>query len=269
MTTQHVLLIHGTWCNGGTWSEFATALKARGYTVHAPSLRHHGHPETNDIWGNAQQVSKIGLLDYVADLKALVETLDSPPIIIGHSVGALLAQLVATESPSAGVVLLGPAPNAGMFALYPSMAAAWLRYLPQWIAGKPMYPMSYKAWKKYICNQTPDNLSHDCYATLCAESGTMYREMVLWFADTKRAAKVDYGAVDAPVLVVTGSQDRCTVPRIGRVIAKKYGARGNYVELQGSDHMMTVGKYLPETLNAIDAWATKNELQASVSLEVS
>ena len=267
MTTQHVLLIHGTWCNGHAWGEFANALEACGFTVHTPSLRHHGSPETNDIWGNAQQVSKVGLLDFVDDLKALIETLDSPPIIIGHSAGTLLAQLVAARVPIAGLILLAPAPNAGMFAMYPSMAAAWLRYLPQWIAGKPMYPVSYKAWQKYVCNETPDDVSQAYYASLCAESGTMYREMVLWFVDPKRAAKVDYPAVNAPVLVITGSKDKCTVPRIGRIIAKKYGAQGSYVELQGSDHMMTVGRYLPETLAAIDTWARRNELEGSSQVD--
>src|SRR4051794_33151545 len=107
MTTKQVLLIHGTWCNGDNWGEFATALNARGYTVHAPSLRHHGNPQNTVPWTNAQKISKVGLLDYVADLKEIVETMDSPPIIIGHSVGALLAQLLAARVPSAGVVLLG------------------------------------------------------------------------------------------------------------------------------------------------------------------
>src|SRR4051794_15339337 len=105
MTTRHVLLIHGTWCNGDNWGEFATALKARGYTVHAPSLRHHGNPKNTDPRTNARKVSKIGLLDYVADLKEIVESLASPPVIIGHSVGALLAQLLAARVPGAGVVL--------------------------------------------------------------------------------------------------------------------------------------------------------------------
>ena len=43
------------------------------------------------------------------------------------------------------------------------------------------------------------------------------------------------------------------VPRIGRVTARKYGDRGTYVELDGSDHMMTVGAYLPEPVPAADA----------------
>ncbi len=123
--------------------------------------------------------------------------------------------------------------------------------------------MSYKAWTKYICNETPADLSEAYYATLCAESGTTYREMALWYTDPKRAARVDYNAVNAPVLVVTGSRDKCTEPRIGEVLARRYGQQGSYVELQGSDHMMTIGKYLPQTLNAIDTWAANECLQSS------
>ena len=268
MTTQHVLLIHGTWCNGDNWDELATSLEALGYTVHAPTLRHHGHPNHIDLATNAQHVSKVGLLDYVADLRELVESLDSPPIIIGHSLGALLAQLLAARVSSAGVVLLGPAPNAGMWANYPSMVALWMRYLPRWIAGKPMYPVSPKAWDKYVCNETAADISEAYYATLCAESGTAYREMALWYVDPKRAARVDYRAVNAPVLVITGSEDKCTAPRIGRVLARKYGDQGTYVELQGSDHMMTTGAYLPQTLNALNAWAASNDLQAPAESRV-
>ena len=39
-----------------------------------------------------------------------------------------------------------------------------------------------------------------------------------------------------------------------RGTAKNYGKDGKYVELEGSDHMMTVGPYLPRTLEEIDTW---------------
>lgn len=39
-----------------------------------------------------------------------------------------------------------------------------------------------------------------------------YFEMALWFLDRKRAARVDYDAIRSPVLSITGSQDKCTVP---------------------------------------------------------
>lgn len=263
MSNHNVLLIHGTWCNGGNWGDFAVELERRGFTVHAPTLRHHGAPGDADIWANAQKVAKVGLLDYVADLAELTATMDSPPIIVGHSVGALLAQMLAARVPNKGVILLGPAPTAGMFGAYPTMIRLWGRFLPQWLTGKPMYPVSKKAWDKYICNTLPSEFGDPYYATLCAESGTAYREMSLWFLDPRRTARVDFDAVNAPVLVVTGSEDKCTVPRIGRVTARKYGDRGTYVELDGSDHMMTVGAYLPETLAAIDDWLVRHDLAPS------
>jgi hypothetical protein len=47
------------------------------------------------------------------------------------------------------------------------------------------------------------------------------------------------------------------------VTANKYGQRGTYVELEGSDHMMTCGPYLSNTLAVIDGWLTKNGLHPS------
>ncbi|MFD4354098.1 alpha/beta hydrolase [Nocardia sp. NPDC058518] len=258
--SNDVVLIHGTWCNGSNWGEFATELEKLGYTVHTPTLRFHGAPGAVDVWANAQRVGEAGLGDYVDDLAELVESLEAPPIVIGHSVGALLAQLLAARVRTAGVVLLGPAPTAGMWNAYPSMFRIWARYLPQWLAGRPMYPVSWKVWTTLICNTTAPEIQRSYYATLCAESGTAYRQMSLWFLDPGRNARVDFTAVDAPVLVIAGSQDRCTVPRIGKITAAKYRTRGSYVVLEGSDHMMTVGKYLPITVSEIGAWADQNGL---------
>jgi pimeloyl-ACP methyl ester carboxylesterase len=262
MTTmqQDLLLIHGTWGNGENWGDFGTELEARGFRVHRPTLRHHGHPERAGIWSNAQKIAKLGLLDYVADLKALVETMETPPIIVGHSVGALLAQLLAARVPNRGVILLGTAPAWGFFNLDPTGMAIWARYIPQWLGAKPMYPVSKRVWDKYICNTLPRELGDPFYDTLCAESGTAYRQMVLWFLDPKRHAKVDYDAVDAPVLVVAGAEDKCTVPRLSRVTARKYGQQATYVEIPNSDHMMVAGPALPKTLAAIDGWLASHQL---------
>lgn len=255
-----ILLIHGTWCNGDNWGDVVPELESRGFTVHAPSLRHHGSPSEIDVWAEAQKVAKVGLLDYVADLAALVREMDSPPIIAGHSVGALLAQLLGARVPNRGLILLGPAPSWGMWNMDPAPTILWGRYLPQWLSGGPMYPCSWKAWENYVCNSIPQEDAESYYATLCAESGTAYREMVLWYCDRKRAAKVDFAAISGPVLVIAGSVDKVTVPRICRRTAVKYGERGTYVELSGSDHMMTVGPYLEQTLDAIDGWLEKNGL---------
>lgn len=271
MQKTHILLIHGTWCNGNNWGDFATELGQRGFIVHTPTLRHHGAPSESDSLANAAKVCKVGLLDYVSDLIALIDTMDSPPIVIGHSLGTLIAQLVAVRRPTQGLVLLGPAPAAGMFGMYPSMFLLWGRYVPQWLARKPMQPVSWQPWVQKVCNKQPYHLQKSYYDTLCAESGTVYFEMALWFLDRKKAAKVDFDAIKSPVLIITGSEDKCTVPQIGRAVAQKFGDQATYVELQGSDHMMTMGHYMPQTLATIDNWLAdhclcKETIRAKISL---
>ncbi|WP_165837781.1 alpha/beta hydrolase [Zavarzinia aquatilis] len=260
MSTQDIVLIHGTWGSGGNWGELADEMVRRGYRVHTPSWRLHGRPGEIDIWGSAQKVARLGLLDYVADLVALVKSLDAPPVVLGHSVGALLAQLVAARCRTRGLVLVAPAPAAGIFTFYPSSVLLWGRYIPQWLLGKPMYPVAWGPWRNAVCNAQSEEVAAAAYATLCAESGTAYREMIFWYLDRKRASRVDYAAVGAPVLVLAGSQDKCTPPGMCRATARRFGDDATYVEFEGSDHMMTMGPYLPQTLAAFDRWAARNGL---------
>lgn len=155
MGTRDVLLIHGTWANGGYWEDFGAELAAQGYTVHAPTLPHHGKASEMDVRVSAREVAKLGLPENVAFLRRLVEQMETPPIIVGHSLGCLYAQLLAVEVDTPGMVLIGSAPAAGIFAEYPTTVALWLRYLPRWLAGAPMPPVSRKAWNRYICNTVP------------------------------------------------------------------------------------------------------------------
>ena len=257
MPQQDVLLIHGTWGHGHEWDDFSAELTERGYRVHAPTLPAHGRPADIDIWGTAEQVAGLGLLDYVEALVADARAMETPPLIVGHSLGGLLAQLVAARVPHRGLVLLGPAPAAGMFAFYPSMAALWARYIPRWILGRPMFPVAKSVWDRYICNTSDAGFSDSLYADLCAESGTAYREMVFWMFDRKRAARVDYAGITGEVLVIAGEQDRCCVPAMCRATARRYGSRADYVELEGSDHFMLGGPYMPAALAAFGAWAER------------
>jgi pimeloyl-ACP methyl ester carboxylesterase len=113
----------------------------------------------------------------------------------------------------------------------------------------------------------PREFGDPFYDTLCAGSGTAYRQMVLWFLDPTGQARVDYDAVEAPVLVVAGAEDECTVPRLSRVIASKYGERATHVEISNSDHMMVAGPALRRTLAAIDEWLANHRLGGGVARE--
>ena len=117
--TKHVVLIHGSWGRGEQLAPARAAFEERGYTAHTPTLRYHELP----MQEGATKVAALSLRDYADDLAAFVNSLDSPPLLIGHSMGGLLAQLVAVRTHPAGLVAACPAPAAGILAAIPHKLA--------------------------------------------------------------------------------------------------------------------------------------------------
>ncbi len=260
MAEQDIILIHGTWGSGEGWGEFPDELRRLGLRVHTPTLRHHGTPQDDDVWELADRVRTVGLSDYVDDLQREVEAMETAPIILGHSLGGLIAQLLAARVPNAGVVLLSTAPSRGMFALYPSMLRLWGPHALTWLLSRPMFPVPLETFRRRIANVHSDEDTARRHRTQCAESGRAYREMCLWFLDPARSAEVDAQAIDAPVLVIGGTEDRCVDPRVARATARKLGDRAQLRMMPGADHEMASGEHMPDTVRLIAEWAAAQGL---------
>jgi len=224
-------------------------LKNRGFTVHTPTLRHHDLP----LLEGALKIGKLSLLDYVGDLVDFVNGLDSPPIIAGVSMGGLLAQLIAARCKHRAMILLSPAPAAGMFTCYPTMMRMFYKYFIRWgFWRKPMYPL-WEEWRWGVVNEQTEESAINFFKTLTVESGRAYFEMAFWLLDFRKASRVDIDRIKTPVLVFGGSKDRVVAPRICRVTAERY-QQADYVELPKSDHVMMVGRELKNTMKHIDIW---------------
>ena len=87
----------------------------------------------------------------------------------------------------------------------------------------------------------------------------MYCELVFPFLDRAGAAKVDFSAIQAPVLAIGGERDRLVNFRVARATAARY-PNGTYVEIPGSDHMVLHGTALPVTMARIDEWMTRHQV---------
>jgi pimeloyl-ACP methyl ester carboxylesterase len=100
-----LLMVHGiahaAWCYGEHW---VPAAAEAGWPAYALSLRGHGGS------GGARHLKRTLMRDYVHDVLQTITELPAPPVLIGHSMGALVAQLVAERYPLRGLVLLTPAP---------------------------------------------------------------------------------------------------------------------------------------------------------------
>ncbi len=231
----------------------APELEKRGFRAHTPTLRLHERSRLDSTSG----IATLSLLDYVDDLSETVRALDAPPLIIGSSMGGLLAQLVAARNPHNGLILLAPAPGAGMFAFYPSIMRIFLRHFAQTAFWRKALLPEWKSFRWGVANEQDEEAAREFFDTLCAESGRAYAEMAFWFLGARHASHVDTDSINGPVLVFGGGRDRVIPERIARLTAQRY-RNGTYVRLPESDHLMMFGGQLQRTLSHIDAWRTSD-----------
>ena len=104
-----LLFVHGAFVGAWCWDEyFLPWFAEHGYEAHAVSLRGHG--------GSLVQgpLDLASLDDYVADTLLAAGRFAKPPVLIGHSMGAIVAQRAARRCGASALVLLAPVPPHGL-----------------------------------------------------------------------------------------------------------------------------------------------------------
>jgi pimeloyl-ACP methyl ester carboxylesterase len=256
---KHVVLIHGSFSRGEQLAPARAAFEQRGYTAHTPTLRYHELPSHE----GAMKLASLSLRDYADDLVAFVNSLDSPPLLIGHSMGGLVAQLVAARTRHAGLVAACPGPAAGIFATSPTSVRMTLPHMLRprsWT--KPWRPPTFEHFRRWIANTQTEDIAREIYDGLVYESGRYIWELLLGALKLSKASVVDFAAVTTPVLVVGAERDRIVPTGVARQTAARY-QHGTYVEIPRSDHMVFSGAALPITMSYIDDWMAKNRVLAA------
>jgi len=105
-----LLFVHGAYVGAWCWEEhFLGWFAERGYDAHAVSLRGHGASE------GRERLDEYGLADYAEDVTRAVAGLAAPPVLIGHSMGALVVQKYLEQAPQVpALVLACPVPAYGL-----------------------------------------------------------------------------------------------------------------------------------------------------------
>ncbi|NTV11373.1 MAG: alpha/beta hydrolase [Zoogloea sp.] len=104
-----LLFVHGAYAGAWCWEEhFLDYFAGRGYASYAVSLSGHGGSRGHDSLDN------ISIDHYVADVARVIQRLPSPPVIIGHSMGGLVAQKYLETAKVPAVVLMSSVPPQGL-----------------------------------------------------------------------------------------------------------------------------------------------------------
>jgi pimeloyl-ACP methyl ester carboxylesterase len=224
------------WADRAHWNRFRRCLESHGFPTHAVTLLAHEAPQ------DMGKLRDIGIMDYVSQIREEVAKLSDAPFLVGHSMGALVAQKVAEAESVRGLVLLGPIAPAGISPITPSVALCAGGSLLDALRGRPFIIPRWNACFG-LMNTLTRREQAVVYESFLSESGKALSQML------RGAIAVDERAVTCPVLVGVGAMDRATPPSVARRIARKYGAE--YREYPGECHFLSLAR---EVMDDVAAW---------------
>ncbi|WGL17591.1 alpha/beta hydrolase [Microbulbifer bruguierae] len=248
-----VLLIHGMWGTAEAMREVGAAFSAEGYVVEALTLPHHAAKCGYDTAARAR-LARTRLQDYVDFIIARIKTLDAAPILVGHSMGALLAQLVAARVPCERLVLLSSAAPGGINSWSWSMIRTLGRNLllfPMWLRVTELRADNIRYG---VANSQSAATQQQILDMSTYESGMATFQIGVGGLLPGGFSRLDTRAIQCPILIIGGSEDRITPPGIQRRIAALYGGRARLVEIPGACHWTIGGTHFPEVRAAIFGW---------------
>jgi pimeloyl-ACP methyl ester carboxylesterase len=214
----YVVMVHGAFCGGWAFDAFRASFESAGCQVVCPDLRGHGAGEP------ATALAGISMADYAADVATLCAGLPEPPVLLGHSMGGLVAQLAARRTPLNGLVLLAPSPPWGVAAgtLEEAATAFGVQLLGPFAGGALEPDRSLMA--RYSLDRLPGPERQAVAARLGCESARAVRETLNWWLDPFMTTGLGPGPLDTPSLVIVGERDVVHSPATGRAVADRIGA---------------------------------------------
>lgn len=113
---QPVLFLHGLWLLAGSWQPWAEMFEAAGYAPIAADWP--DDPATpKAARANPEALAGTSIGTILSHLETIIGALDRKPILIGHSMGRLLVQMLAAKVGAPATVAISPAPFRGVLPL--------------------------------------------------------------------------------------------------------------------------------------------------------
>jgi alpha-beta hydrolase superfamily lysophospholipase len=123
---RNIVLIHGLWLTPLSWEGWIQRFESGGHRVLAPAWPGMDGRSVEDLRQNTSAFERLGVSEITDHYASIIRDLDEPPIIIGHSFGGLITELLLDRGLGAAGVAVAPAPIKGVLVLPPAqLRSAW------------------------------------------------------------------------------------------------------------------------------------------------
>jgi pimeloyl-ACP methyl ester carboxylesterase len=232
-----IVFITGTFISNNCWDEWISYFENEGYKCIAPPWSHKDAPAEelrNRAPNDAIALNTItSLTDHFA---AIINALPEKPILIGHSVGGLVVQLLLQRELGHAGVAIHSFPPRGVNRFRLSFVKPVWETMVLFTSRHQTYLMPFRKWKKVIANRlTCEQQKELYYKYAIPESKQIMRDIF------RCLTKIDFKKPHPPLLLTSGSNDKLIPAALNYSNYKKYTAPNSvtdYKNFKGHTHLV-------------------------------
>jgi non-heme chloroperoxidase len=239
-----VVFIHGLWLLPSSWDRWAQVFDEAGYASLTP-----GWPDDPATVAEANahpEVFADKTVGQVADHYAeVIGRLDRAPVIVGHSFGGLLAQILAGRGLAAATVAVDPAPFRGVLPLpISALKSAWPA-LHNPANRHRAVPLTYEQFRYAFANAVDEDEAKQLYSTFAVPAAgvPLFQAAAANLNPWTEAAVETEDPARGPLLLMSGEKDH-TVPWALTHASYERQVRNEgvteIVEMPGRGHALTI-----------------------------
>jgi alpha-beta hydrolase superfamily lysophospholipase len=262
--TRPVVFIHGLWLHATSWQPWVELFSAAGYQPTAPGWPH--EPATvADAREQPEAVANLSIDEVTDHFAAIIEGLDEPPVIIGHSFGGLFAEKLLGQGHGAAAVAIDPAQIKGVLPLPLAQLRSGLPALGNPANLHRSVSLTRKEFRYGFGNAVSEEESDELYDqwTIPSPARPLFQAAAANFVMHSQA-KVDTAREDrGPLLLISGTADHTVPDVVTRSTLKQYRDSTAVTELkqfEGRGHSLTIDSGWREVADAVLDWLKANDL---------
>ncbi|MFZ4120388.1 MAG: alpha/beta hydrolase [Caulobacterales bacterium] len=252
-----IIFVHGAFCGGWAFDQFRKPFEAAGYDTHTPDLPHH------ERGGSLELLAQCGVRAYADAIVRYAKSLPRPPILVGHSLGGLVAQVAATRGPCKALVLLAPSAPWGVMptTLDEHGSNFGLTLLGDYWR-RPVVP-DYGIARQTTLDRLSREDARAMFARFAPESGRAVMETLQWWLDHAMASAAPVYKISAPVLALAGGQDRVNPASTVRRMVNRFPAgQADMTIFKDMSHWLIGEPEWPHVAERALGWLQERGLQA-------
>jgi pimeloyl-ACP methyl ester carboxylesterase len=256
-----IVLVHGLWVTPRSWEHWVPYYEAKGHTVLTPAYPGF-EVEVEALRADPTPIASVTVPETVSHLEKVITALPEKPIIMGHSFGGTLTQLLLDRGHGAAGVVIDSAPPEGIRVNPPSQIKSLFPILNNPAKRHRAAGFTAEQWHYAFANtlSAADSLaSYERYAIPAPGSWVWSYGLLANFTPGKQETWVDFHNENrAPLLFIAGGADHIMPPSVNKSNAQHYQAAGTvteYREFAGRSHWTCAEPGWEQIADAALDWA--------------